>query len=217
MRRAIGDHARLLLAWSAAINLTAVRDPAEVAVRHVVDSLAAVALLRQRSIVELVDLGSGGGYPGLPLAVALPARRAVLVESIGKKAAFLATAVDATGLASRVAVHAGRVESLAIDERHRGRWACVTARAVGALAELVELAFPLLRPGGCLVAWKGRGVGVELAAAERAAAALGSGAIEVHDVDVTDLHGHRLVVATKRGATPPGLPRDPAVRRREPW
>jgi hypothetical protein len=60
-------------------------------------------------------------------------------------------------------------------------------------------------------------VGVELAAAERAASALGGGALEVHDVDVSDLHGHRLVVAMKRGATPAGLPRDPAVRRREPW
>jgi len=79
-RRAIDDHVRLLLAWNAAINLTAVRDPAEIAVRHVADSLTGLAALRAAGADRFVDLGSGGGFPGIPLAAALPADRALLVD-----------------------------------------------------------------------------------------------------------------------------------------
>jgi 16S rRNA (guanine527-N7)-methyltransferase len=78
-RAAIDGHARLLLAWTTAINLTGIRDPAAVATAHVIDSLTAVQLLRDRGVDRVLDLGSGGGYPGLPMAVALPAARALLV------------------------------------------------------------------------------------------------------------------------------------------
>src|SRR5512140_1456120 len=97
-RGAIDGHARLLLAWTEAINLTAIREPAAVALRHVIDSLTAVPVLRERAIDRFVDIGSGGGYPGLPLAAALPATRALLAEPIGKKAGFLNTVIAATGL-----------------------------------------------------------------------------------------------------------------------
>ena len=110
-----------------------------------------------------------------------------------------------------------RAEALAADARHRGRWPAVTARAVAGLADLVELAVPLLEPGGALVAWKRGEIGEELAAADRALAALGGGAVEVHPVDVPGLAGHRLVVVTARGRVPTGYPRDPAARRRRPW
>ena len=91
-RTALADHLRLLLAWNTAINLTAIRDPTEAVRRHVLDSLTAVPILRERGIDALVDLGSGGGFPGLPLAAVLPARRALLVESVAKKARFLEVA-----------------------------------------------------------------------------------------------------------------------------
>ena len=91
---------------------------------------------------------------GCPLAAALPAARALLVEPIAKKARFLTTAIEATGLAGTVEAAAVRSEDLAADPRHRGRWPAVTARAVAALPELVELAVPLLAPDGVLVAWK---------------------------------------------------------------
>ena len=213
---------RLLLAWNEAINLTAIREPAAIAVRHVVDSLAAARVLERRgprggSVRGLLDLGSGGGYPGIPLAAVLPVERALLVESVGKKAAFLETAVAGTGLAPRVAVAKERAEALARDARHRERWPAVTARAVGALAELVELAFPLLLPGGVLVAWKRGPLDEEIAAARRALAGLGGGRIEVLPVTVTGLEDHGLVVVTKRGRTADEFPRDPAARRRRPW
>jgi 16S rRNA (guanine527-N7)-methyltransferase len=212
----------LLIAWNAAINLTSIRDPASIAIRHVVDSLAAAPVLRDRRINgarvgAFLDLGSGGGFPGIPLAAVLPVKRSALIESVGKKAAFLEAAVEATGLASRVAVVAARSEELARDPRHRERWPAVTVRAVGGLDELVELAFPLLVPGGMLVAWKGGGIVEETAAAQRAMAGMGGGQIEALPVLAKGLEGHRLVIITKRGRTSDGFPRDPAARRRRPW
>jgi 16S rRNA (guanine527-N7)-methyltransferase len=216
-RAAIEGHVRLLLAWTEAINLTAIRDPAGVALGHVIDSLAAVGWLRDRGVSRLLDLGSGGGFPGVPIAAALPALPVVLLEPIAKKARFLATSLDATGLAPRVTVVTARAEEVARDRSQRGRSTAVTARAVGSLADLVELAFPLLVDGGSLVAWKRGDVDRELEPARRAMDALGGGTIDVRDIPVTDLAGHRLVIATRRGQLPDAFPRDPAVRRRRPW
>ncbi len=215
-RAAIDDQARLLIAWSAAINLTAIREPAAIARAHILDSLTACGELRRRGIDTFLDLGSGAGYPGVPLAATLPAARAALVEPVGKKAAFLRTVVTATGLAA-VEVLPVRAEALAADAAHRGRWPAVTARAVASLADLVELSFPLLVPGGVLVAWKRGDLVAEVAAAQRAIEALGGGAIASIEPHVAGLEGHRLVVVTSRGRVPAAYPRDPAARKRRPW
>jgi 16S rRNA (guanine527-N7)-methyltransferase len=216
-RTAIDGHIRLLLAWTTAINLTAVRDPVAAATLHVLDSLTAVPVVRSWAVDRFLDLGSGGGLPGLPLAVALPARQGLLVEPVGKKARFLETTVIATGLTDRVVVANARAEALAADPRHRHRWPVVTARAVSSLADLVELAFPLLAQGGRLVAWKRGDLRAERAAAERAMQAGGGGTLEVIAVDEPSLPGHALVVVTRSGRVPDAWPRDPAVRKRRPW
>ncbi len=214
---ALANHLRLLLAWNAAVNLTAIRDPHAAVAAHVLDSLSAVMPLRERGVRALLDLGSGGGYPGLALAIALPAERALLVDSVGKKARFLAAAVAGLGLAARVDVAAERAETLAADPRHRERWPAVTARAVAPLADLVELAFPLLAPGGVLVAWKGSGIGTERERAMHALAALGGGTLEVVETPPPAPAGHVLVICRKTGRTAPAWPRSPAERARHPW
>ncbi|MGD0019631.1 MAG: 16S rRNA (guanine(527)-N(7))-methyltransferase RsmG [Candidatus Limnocylindrales bacterium] len=215
-RAAIDGHVRLLLAWNEAVNLSGIRAPEAIAREHVLDSLTALPLLRRAGIAEFVDLGSGGGYPGLPLAVALPARRALLVESIGKKARFLAAAVAALGLADRVAVAGTRAESIAADPRHRGHWQAVVSRAVADLTELSELALPLLRGGGVLVAWKRRPLDEELSRAARAVRQLGGRVVACEAVALPGLEDHVLAVVEKVAATPPEFPRDPAARRRRP-
>ena len=233
-RSAIDGHVRLLLAWNAAINLTAIRDPAAVAIRHVIDSLTGLAVLRARHVDRFVDLGSGGGFPGIPLAAALPADRALLIDSIGKKVRFLETVVIAVGLGDHVAAEPVRSESLAASRADRGRWPAVTARAVAPLAELIELALPLLMGSGILVAWKRgdvddpAGLGGEVAAARRALGATDpDGRIEIVAVVprgdgraavLEDLADHRLVIV-ERGTGPIAAtwPRDPATRRRQPW
>ncbi|HEX7950242.1 MAG TPA: 16S rRNA (guanine(527)-N(7))-methyltransferase RsmG [Candidatus Limnocylindrales bacterium] len=222
-RQAIDAHVRLLLAWNEAINLTSITDPATVATRHVLDSLAALPLLtgepaapRAALGLRLADIGSGGGFPGLTLAAALPGSRVTLIESIAKKARFLQVAAAAMGLADRATVRAARAEAVAA--RDPAAWDIVTARAVASLDDIVELAMPLLRVGGRLLAWKGPDIEAEVAAAGRAAGALGGSAPVVHEVvGVAPLAGHRMVVVRKLAATAPGYPRDPARRKRLPW
>lgn len=215
-RARLVDHLRLLLAWTASINLTSIREPVAAVRAHVLDSLTALPILRERELDLVLDLGSGGGYPGLPLAIALPARRALLVESVGKKATFLAAAVDALRLADRVDVFAGRAEVLARDVRHRERWPAVLARGVAGLPELLELSLPLVAPGGVLVAWKRHPLDAELQAAESVRGPFGGGPLEVHDAGPAGIADHVLVVVPKIRRSPDVYPRDPALRRRGP-
>jgi 16S rRNA (guanine527-N7)-methyltransferase len=213
---AIGDHIRLLMAWNGAINLSGIRAPELIARDQVLDSLTALPLLRRAGVEEFLDIGSGGGFPGLPLAVALPARRALLVESVGKKARFLATAVAATGLGDRVAVAATRAETLAVDPSQRSRWQSVVARAVADMTDLAELALPLLQIGGLLVAWKRQPINDELARADSAIHQLRGRLIRLQPVVVPGLEDHVLVVVEKVAETPREFPRDPAARHRRP-
>jgi 16S rRNA (guanine527-N7)-methyltransferase len=215
-RAAIDDHVRLLLAWTEAINLTAIRDPAEVARLHVLDSLTAIPVLSARGVTRLLDLGSGGGFPGIPLAVALGSDRTLLVDSVGKKIQFLRAVIAATGLERRVAAEADRAEAIARDPRDREAWPAVTARAVSSLPELVELALPLVEPGGVLVAWKGESLEAELDAAANALRALRAGRVQVVEGTLAGLEGHRLVVIERGGPIDVRFPRDPAERRRRP-
>jgi 16S rRNA (guanine527-N7)-methyltransferase len=218
-RDGIMGHLRLLLAWTTAVNLTAIREPAAAVTGHVLDSLEAVPLLRVAGVRRFLDLGSGGGYPGLPVALALPAERALLVDSIAKKAAFLEVAAAAAGVVGRVEIAAVRAEALAADRRHRERWPAVTVRAVAPLSELVELAFPLLAPGGLVLAWKRSDLADERSRALTALAALGGGTLEVVPLPapLAGLAGHVFVVIRKAGRTGGGWPRPPAERKRHPW
>ncbi len=141
-------HAHLVLEWNSSRNLTRIVDPDDVCVLHVVDSLAFLPHFPQLR-GRMIDLGSGAGYPGIPLAIL--GHDVTLCESVQKKAAFLEHAVVALGL--QTWVFAGRAEDLA--RTQPGTFDVVVARAVSSLASLTELAAPLLREGGHLVALKG--------------------------------------------------------------
>lgn len=206
-----------MLAWNASINLTSIDDPDGVARRHVADSLAGLPAVIAGRHDRLLDIGSGAGFPGIPLAAAIPSLHATLLDSVGKKAAFLAVVADATDLADRIDARAERAEAQA-----REGWDVVTARAVGSLADLIELGLPLLAPGGRLLAWKRQGGDAELAAARRAAAAIGGAppAWRAHPARLAEamgLAGHGVVVVEKVAATAATYPRDPAARKRRPW
>jgi 16S rRNA (guanine527-N7)-methyltransferase len=219
-RDAIEGHVRLLLAWTQAINLTSITDPAAVARLHVADSLSALSLVEAGPHATLLDLGSGGGFPGLPLAAALPETRVTLVDSVAKKVAFLEAARHAMGLADRVTAVTSRAEGVSPADAGGGDggWDVVTARAVGSLGDLVEIGLPLLGRGGRLIAWKRGDLAAELASGERAAGFLGGSPPLVQEVPAAvSLPGHLLVVIAKARPTPPGFPRDPGARRRRPW
>lgn len=150
------DYLALLAQWNQAYNLTAVRDPQEMVGRHLLDSLSVVPFVPAG---PLADLGSGAGLPGLVIALARPELAVTLVESNGKKARFLREAVRQLGL-SRVRVVQERAENLA----EPGAYGCITARALGTLAQLVQFGGHLLHPEGQLLAMKGQYPADEIAA-----------------------------------------------------
>ncbi len=210
----------LLLAANEHLNLTRVVEPEAIARLHLLDALAALPILDRISPKRAVDLGSGGGVPGIVLAIARPAVSWMLVDSVGKKAAFLREAAIALDL-DAVTVAAERAESLGRDPRHRERFSLVTARACAPLPVLAELAMPLLATGGTLVAWKGPLVAgdPEVRDGGRALALLGGGAPEIVPAlpgGAEALGNHTFVTVTKAGATPSRYPRRPGEPGRRP-
>lgn len=196
---------RLLFAANATMNLTAIRDPVEAWTRHVLDALALVGPIASAEAagerLRVLDLGSGGGVPGLVLACVMPEVECTLVEATGKKARFLGEAAKALGLAN-VEVLAERAESLGHDAWIRGSRDVVVARAVGPLRVLVELAVPLLRVGGTLLAVKGQRAPEEIAEAKRALHMLHAVAI-----DSIRTPTGTIVVVEKSRETPKAYPR----------
>jgi 16S rRNA (guanine527-N7)-methyltransferase len=183
---------------------------------HIADSLSALDLEPVRSAKLIADLGSGAGLPGLALAAALPDARVDLIESVARKCAFLREAIERMGLANAQVI-CERSEDWG-GGRGREAYDVVTARAVGPLATLAELASPLLRDGGVLAAWKGARSGKEEEAALRAADRTGVEPLEIRTVQPypasRDRHIHLL---RKNGPTPNGLPRRPGMAAKRPF
>jgi 16S rRNA (guanine527-N7)-methyltransferase len=192
---------------------TAVRDPAEAVDVHIADSLAGLEVPRLAAAPRIADLGSGAGFPGLPLAIALPDARVTLVESATRKADFLRAAVQAAGAVNAEVAHA-RAEEW---EAGRGRCDIVVARALDSLAVLAEYAAPLLTLGGALVAWKGRRDPDEESQGAAAAAQLGLRTAEIVPVQPYSASRDRhLVVMVKDSPTPSRFPRTPGRARKRP-
>lgn len=187
--------------------------PAEAVDVHVADALVGLDVETIRAAGTIADLGAGAGFPGLPLAVALPDAEVTLVESNARKCAFIAAAAEEAGL-TNVHVVAERAEGWREGIGHSD---VVTARALAPLAVIAEYAAPLLHNGGVLVAWKGRRDPAEDADALRAAGQLGLDVEEIRAV--APYHGadHRhLHVLRKIAPTPPRFPRRPGMARKRP-
>ena len=183
---------------------------------HLADSLSGLEVEELRAAGRIADLGSGAGLPGLVLAASLPATEVDLLESSSRKCEFLRHAIERMALAN-AAVVCERAEAWAA-AGGRQAYDAVSARAVGPLATLAELASPLLRDGGVLVAWKGRRDSGEEAAAARAADALAMEPLRVVPVEPypgsRDRHIH---VLRKNGPTPSRLPRRPGMATKRPF
>lgn len=182
---------------------------------HVADSLTGLEVPELNTAVRIADVGAGAGFPGLALAVALPRAKIDLIESIGRKCAFMRRAADEAGIANATVLNT-RSEDLASADG-REAYDVVTARAVGRLSTLAELASPLLKPNGVLVAWKGKRDKEEEEQLVSAAESLAMTPEQVLDVGNRAGSQHRhLHVVRKRGATPPNLPRKPGLAKKRP-
>jgi 16S rRNA (guanine527-N7)-methyltransferase len=186
---------------------------------HVVDSLTGLEVRELREARRIADVGAGAGFPGLVLAAALPGPRVDLIDSVGRKTAFIERAAGAAGIRNAVPITI-RAEDLGRDDPPGGgreAYDVVTARAVGRLSTLAELASPLLRQGGVLVAWKGRRDEDEEQQMQRASESLAMTPESILDVGGRAGSEHRhLHVIRKSGETPPDLPRNPGIAKKRP-
>jgi len=194
----------LLLAANERMNLTRIADRAAAEVGHVGDALTVLPFLPGGPFA-LVDVGSGGGVPGLPLAIARPDARVLLVESTQKKAAFLEQTVKELGL-SNVTVSPMRAEDVGFSPA-RERYDVAIARAVGAMAFLVEWCLPLVKKGGKFLAMKGAKIAEELPAAAVAIKSVGGGKPIVHPIQLPGAEHHVIVEIAKIAPTPAKYPR----------
>lgn len=221
-RDQFAEFARMLIAQNRVLNLTAVDSPDAVRIRHFEDSLAALPVLQRLATSptpRLIDIGSGGGLPGLALAIALPDWSIVSVEATGKKTRFQDSVVQALGL-TNVTIIQDRAETLGHDPAHRELYDFATARALASLAELAELALPFVRVGGSLVAWKGPRAEEEIAEAAAALEKLGGGFAEQVEYDLPlesdEARRFRLVILEKQSPCSERFPRSAAAIQKRP-
>ena len=209
-RAQLAEYRGRLLAANRKLNLTSIDDPDVVDARLIGESLALLDLLPAFA-ATLLDIGSGGGVPGVPLAIGAPTVQVTLLDATQKKVDFLRTTADALALANVTALQ-GRAEELGRDPAHREHYDVVTARAVARLATLVELALPLLRVGGVALLPKGEAAVAELDEAGEALHELGgTGRLVTRDDPPL-----RVIVVEKTSPTPERYPRRTGLPQKRP-
>jgi 16S rRNA (guanine527-N7)-methyltransferase len=201
----------LLFEANRQVNLTRITDPHEAETRLLADSLALIPSLPQGTR-RLIDLGSGGGVPGLPIAIACPDIQVTLVDATGKKVLFLSETAEEMGLNNVVAIK-GRAEELARDTSHRERYDALTARAVARLVTLAELSLPFLRVGGKAILPKGSAAEEELTEAQYAIRMCGGRA---QPLVASGIEGTQVIVLDKVKPTPAQFPRRTGVPNKTP-
>lgn len=205
-----------LLEWNVRINLTAIHEPEQIRVKHFLDSLTCMCAMRDKPIDRVIDVGTGAGFPGIPLKIINPAMRLTLLESVGKKANFCRHIVEVLGLEG-VEVIQGRAEVFALDRDHREKYDWALARAVANLPVLVEYLLPFVRMGGAMLAMKGESGPAEAHAAEHAIRILGGHLRKLVPVSLPGVADERyLVVVDKVAATPGGYPRRAGLPAKKP-
>ena len=202
----LAEYGRLLLEKNQVMNLTAIREPDQVARLHMLDC-AALAGLAELEGKTLIDVGTGAGFPGLPLKILVPSLEVTLLDSLNKRVDWLNEVISALGLTGVRAIHA-RAEEQALVPGFRDSFDLSCARAVADLRLLCELCLPYVKPGGRFLAMKSTGSGQELEEAGRAIRTLGGAVAAVEDYPVPGAGvTHRLIQIEKRAPTPKGFPR----------
>lgn len=213
---ALLTYERELLEWNQKFNLTAIRDEAGIRTKHFLDSFSCALAWKANPPARLVDVGTGAGFPGLPLKILYPNMQVTLVESVGKKAMFCQHIVRLLGL-EKVEVIQARAETLGQMREHREQYDWGVARAVANLRVLAEYLLPLIRVGGVMLAQKGESGPVEVHAADNAIKLLGGKVRQLLPVILPGVVEERhLVLVDKVAATPLAYPRKPGVAVKKP-
>ncbi|MFC1941968.1 16S rRNA (guanine(527)-N(7))-methyltransferase RsmG [Chloroflexota bacterium] len=208
-----------LVDWNQRMNLTRITDYEEVQVKHFLDSITvtlAMTSSAENEGLNVIDVGTGAGLPGIPLKILLPGIRLVLLEATAKKAKYLHHLINLLGL-DDVEVVVGRAEEVARNAQYREKFELVLSRAVAPLSTLVELTLPFCTVGGRLIAQKKGTIDAEINRASKAITVLGGKLREIKAIDLAELADNRfLVVIDKLQATPPEYPRRPGVPTKRP-
>jgi 16S rRNA (guanine527-N7)-methyltransferase len=205
-----------LLEWNEKFNLTAIRDAEGVRIKHFLDSLTCLLEMKSRPPARLIDIGTGAGFPGIPLKLIYPNMKLTLVESVGKKAGFCSHMVERLGL-TQVEVLTLRAEEVGQLKPHRESYDWAVARAVASLPILLEFLLPLVRIGGAVLAQKGESAHAEAQSAEKAGHILGGRLKHITPVTLPGVAEERfLVVYDKVAATPTQYPRRVGVPAKSP-
>jgi 16S rRNA (guanine527-N7)-methyltransferase len=205
-----------LLAWNESINLTAITDPDQIESRHFLDSISVLRAVNLQPGCKVIDVGTGAGFPGLPLRIVNPKIALTCLESTGKKCDYIAQVARKLDMADVNVVH-GRAEEVGQDPAHRERYDVALARAVARMPVLVEYLLPLLRVGGKMIALKGESAAQEVSTAQHALRVLGGEMRRLIPVELPEVaETHYLVLIEKVAASPAQYPRRPGVPSRKP-
>ena len=205
-----------LLEWNQKFNLTAIRDVESIRTKHFLDSLSCVLAWKGALPSHLIDVGTGAGFPGIPLKIMHPNLKLTLVESVGKKVNFCKHIVEVLGL-EHVDVIQARAEDLGQDPRHRENYDGAVARAVANLNVLSEYLIPLVKIGGTALAQKGESGPAEAQSAEQVMTLLGGKLRQLIPVNLPGVVDDRyLILVDKVAATPPKYPRKPGIPAKQP-
>ena len=203
----------MLLEWNRKFNLTRIVDPKEIAVKHYLDSLVLPAVTEVANGSTLIDVGTGAGFPAIPVKIACPSLKLTLLDSVKKKLTFVETVVRELGLTDVEVVHR-RAEDLGQEKHFREQFDFAVSRAVGSLSSLAELCIPFCRVGGLFAAYKGPRASAEVDEAKNAFQLLGGKLEAVHKLTLPFSDQERaLVLVRKSRPTPAGYPRPARLRR----
>ena len=204
----------LLLSWNEKMNLTAIRDPEGVVIRHFIDSLSLLSVMPLLGEEKVIDVGTGAGFPGIPLLIARPTIQLTLLDSLNKRLVFLQAVLDELALSAKT-IHA-RAEEGGRQKELREHFHLATARAVAALPVLCEYCLPFVKQGGYFVAMKGPDGGEEAKAAQHALLCLQGKLRRQVDFTLPDDSRRTLLVVEKTGHTPATYPRAGAKMAKNP-
>jgi 16S rRNA (guanine527-N7)-methyltransferase len=213
---ALTTYERELIEWNQKFNLTAIRDEKGIRTKHFLDSFSCVLAWKANPPANLIDVGTGAGFPGIPLKIIYPHTKVTLVESVGKKAMFCQHIVRLLGLDGVDVINA-RAEDLGQMRDHREAYDWGVARAVANMRVLAEYLLPLVHVGGRMLAQKGESGPAEVHSAENAIKLLGGEVRQLIPVTLPGVVEERhLVLVDKIATTPPGYPRKPGVPTKKP-
>lgn len=212
---AFDTYYRTLVEWNEKMNLTGITEPREVALKHMIDSLSVYRNEYFPKGARVIDVGTGAGFPGVPLAIYQPALDITLLDSLKKRLTFLETALTLSHRQAQL-IHA-RAEDAGRQAEHRDQYDVAVSRAVARLYRLVEWCLPFVKVGGVLLAMKGAKCQEEVDEAQKAIFLLGGKLEAVQEVTLPELDDKRaIVVIRKVSPTPKAYPRRPAVAEKKP-